>query len=216
MVTERETSLGFPFRFSERAADALFAMPQTVAFLHLMVSLSAHAYVSNGFTQSLRSLIAFRRGRKGERLVLAGRVQQLVWFLHRGTAREVSLGEDGLERTSWFWHASDFLFSYPGFFSREAALSDIELVEDSLLLEISFEHFLWLKESFPEVELLVEKIRAQHEKQRVAYARDLLDLRASERYRKLFAAHRELFNVARHRDIASFLGIRDDSLRRYQ
>lgn len=196
--------------------EPLFAMPATIAFLHLMVSLSAYASISGEFTESLRPLVELRRGRKGERLVQRGRLQQRVWFIHQGTAREVTLGSDKEERTSWFWTASDFLFTYPGFFAQEPAMSAIELIEDSLLMEISLENFLWLKHTFAQAEVLVEKIRSSHERARVLHAKELVELSAKERYQKLFEQRKPLFKVAKQKDIASFLGIKSDGFHRYQ
>lgn len=95
-------------------------------------------------------------------------------------------------------------------------MAAIELIEDSLLMEISLENFLWLKETFAEVEVLVEKIRAGHERARVLHAKELVELSAKERCQKLFEKRKSLFNVAKQRDIASFLGIKSDGLHRYQ
>ncbi len=186
------------------------------AFLHLMVQLSSYAAVSTELTLVLRSLLVLRELNKGTVLVDCGKRQQVVWFLHSGTAKEVTPSEAMTGgRVSWFWFSSDFLFSYPGFFAQEPAVASIELVEDSVLLEISYRDFMGLREGFAEMPLLVEKIRAHYEKARVGHAGDLVNLSARERYRKFFQEHKGLFNVAKHRDIASFLGIRDDGFHRY-
>lgn len=192
-------------------------MPGHTAFLHLMVSLSAYVRVSSGLALALGELVCLRELKRGGVLVEQGKSQQVVWFVHMGTAKEVSACDNLLgSRVSWFWSASDFVFSYPGFFAREPAVASIELVEDSVLLEIAYADLMGLKEEFEEVGLLVEKIRAGHEKLRAAHAMDLVNLNARERYRKFFEGNKRLFNVAKHKDIAGFLGIRDDGFHRYQ
>lgn len=207
---------GALFVFFCRSAIAIVMFFPT-AFLHLMVSLSSYAKVSAEFTLALRPLLDLREMRRGTLLVEKGKRQQVVWFLHLGTAKEVTVDEVSMEgRVSWFWYPSDFLFSYPGFFAQEPAIASIELVEDSVLLEISYADFMEVRDSYAEVPLLVEKIRAHYEKMRVGHAADLVNLNARERYQKFFAAHKGLFNVARHKDIASFLGIKDDGFHRYQ
>lgn len=186
------------------------------AVVHLLERLSFFHVLSIGFRQALPGLLKYSELKKGTQLVKCGKRQDIVWFLHRGTAKEVSPLDDNAQgRTSWFWFASDFLFSYPGFFNREPASAGIELVEDSVLLEISYDDFMSLRMGFSEVHLLVEKIRGYYEGLRVGHAQDLVNLSAKERYLKFFQERKSLFNVAKHRDIASFLGIRDDGFHRY-
>jgi len=107
-------------------------------------------------------------------------------------------------------------FPMQGLWRRSPAVASIELVEDSVLIEISYVDFMSLLESFGEVPSLVEKIRANYQKMRAGNSVDLANLYARERYQKFFGLHKELFNVAKHKDIASFLGIRDDGFHRYQ
>ncbi|RYG54890.1 MAG: Crp/Fnr family transcriptional regulator [Chitinophagaceae bacterium] len=184
--------------------------------MHLLVQLSGYASASGELVEALRGLVVLRSGKRGEVLVERGKRQKVVWFLHSGSAKEVSPCERVAGgRVSWFWFSSDFLFSFPGFFAQLPAVSSVELVEDSVLLELSFGDFASLRERFLELGVMVEKIRAHYEKGRVAHAGDLVDLSAKERFDKFFKLHKGLFNVVRHKDIASFLGIRDDGFHRY-
>ncbi|MEJ5996588.1 cyclic nucleotide-binding domain-containing protein [Pedobacter sp. Du54] len=186
------------------------------ALLHLMVSLSSYASLSTGFATALSPLVNCRSLKKGRVLVEVGRKEQLVWFLHAGTVKEVTaIQEQGTERVSWFWFPSDFIFYYPGFFAREPSASRIELVEDSLVLEIAYRDFISLVEKFSEVPLLIEKIRSRYENQRVSHSASLTTLNAKQRYLKFYQAHKNIFNVVKHKDIASFLGIKNDGFRRY-
>jgi len=193
-------------------------MLEQTAFLHLLVTLtsfSGRPGFAVGFMEALREKVVLRKLARGTVLLERGKRQQVVWFVHSGTVKELSASGDGGERVSWFWFASDFVFSFPGFFAQEPALSSMELVEDSVLLELSFAGLMELKEEFGELGLLVEKIRSRAERERALHAGDLVGLSARERFRKFFGLHKGLFNVARHKDIASFLGIRDDGFHRY-
>jgi len=108
-----------------------------------------------------------------------------------------------------------FVYAYPGFFSQGVAVNDIVLIDESVLIEISYEKFMQLRDGFDEVPLLVEKIREYYDGLRLAHAADVLTLKAGERFKKFIAGNKALFRVAKRRDIASFLGIKDDSLRRF-
>lgn len=143
--------------------------------------------------------------------------QTMVWFLFKRHAKEVSPSAQEMKgRASWFWFPGDFLFSYQGFFAQEPSMANMQLIEDSVLLEISYADFVALRESYVEVPPLVEKIRGYYERLRVEHADDLLNLLARERYMKFYGALKELFNVAKQKDIAAFLGIKDDGFHRYQ
>lgn len=186
------------------------------AFLHLLVQLNGYAPVSRELSEVLREMVVLRQGKRGEVLVELGKKQQLVWFLHSGTAMEVCPCErltDG--RVSWFWFPSDFLFCFPGFFAQVPVECSIVLVEDCVLLELSFSDFVGLRERFLEVGVMAEGIRALYERARAAHAGDLVNLSAKKRFDQFFRLHKGLFNVAKHKDIASFLGIKDDGFHRY-
>lgn len=191
-------------------------MLSQIAFLHFLVQLNGYVPVSVELGEALRSVAVLREFKKGMVLVERGKRQRLVWFMHSGSAKEVTLHEvvaNGM--VSWFFFASDFLFAYPGFFAGEPSVSSIELLEDSVLMEMDYTDLLRLGERFKEIALVIEKIRAVHERARAGHAGDLVSLSSKERYLKFFGLHKGLFNVARHKDIASFLGIKDDGFHRY-
>jgi len=186
------------------------------AFEMLCRRLSSFHPFSLVFRAELQSMLSLVEFNKGEVMVATGQRQAKVWFLCHGHAKEIScFDRDVRERVSWFWFAGDFIFSYPGFFSQEPAITDIVLIEGCTLLEISFEDFMRLRDGFVEVPLLVEKIRSHCELLRVGHASDLVNLSAKERYQSFYGQHRSLFQVAKQKDIASFLGIRNDGFNRY-
>lgn len=191
-------------------------MLSQIAFLHFMVQLNGHAPLSVGLGMALRELVVLRELKKGSVLVERGKRSQVVWFIHSGSAKEVTHAEGCFScRVSWFFFASDFVFAYPGFFAGEPASASIELLEDSVLLEIGLADLMGLRAGFAEVGLLVEKVRAANERARALHGGDLVNLSARERFQKFYGLHKGLFNVARHKDIASFLGIKDDGFHRY-
>ncbi|RBQ11549.1 hypothetical protein DRW42_03550 [Pedobacter miscanthi] len=170
--------------------------------------------ISPGFIALMKPLLGFIHEEKGKLLLYRGQKPTRVWYILKGFAKETSY-DAGIGRTSWFWGEGDFVYAYPGFFSQGTAINDIELIDDALLIEISYEKFMELRNGFGEVPVLVEKIRDYYDGLRLAHASDLLTLKAAERFRKFITQSKGLFGIAKRRDIASFLGIKDDSLRRY-
>lgn len=192
-------------------------MPFESCFLHLVDRLSLFSPPSTGLVLALKKVLSLVSLEKGRVLVDIGKRQQLVWFMISGTAKEVTPAQGFAKgKATWFWFEDDFVFSYPGFFAQEPAISSIELVEDSRMLQLSYPDFMLLKERFSEMHLLVEKVRGHYDRVRVQHTLDMASLSAKERYQKFYAAHKRVFNVARHKDIAAFLGIKDDGFHRYQ
>lgn len=209
--------LSAPYVLDVAGGMCLIVMLYDAAFDLLCRRLSSFHPFSLVFKAELQSMLSLVELKRGALMVACGQRQAKVWFLCQGHAKEVSCSEqDGKEHVSWLWFAGDFLFSYPGFFAQEPAIADMRLIEDCTLLEISFDDFVQLRESFPEVPILVEKIRSYYERLRVGHASDLVNLSARERYQRFYGQHRSLFQVAKQKDITSFLGIRNDGFHRYQ
>lgn len=186
-------------------------------FLHLIERLSSFHPMSSGLVLALKHSLRLVEYGRGQILVNVGKRQEMVWFLVNGTAREVTPSIDFKKgKVSWFWFEDDFVFSYPGFFAQEPAQASIELVEQCRMLQLSYVDLMLLRERFFDMQLLLERLRSYYERARVNHANDLANLPAKERYLKFYSSHKRIFNVARHKDIASFLGIRDDGFHRYQ
>jgi CRP-like cAMP-binding protein len=193
----------------------LFLMVSQVAIAGFMEFLSGFGALSPGLVLEFRELLSVRSLGSGEVLVERGRRQHSVCFLFAGVGREVVIVE-GADRTGWFWFSPSLVFAYPGFFSMEAAPAQIVMLCDGIVVELDLSQWVDLLARHGELGLVVERLRASHERERMAHGLMLTTVPARERYRVFFAAHPWLFNLARHRDIASFLGIRDDGFHRYR
>jgi hypothetical protein len=147
-------------------------------------------------------------------LLKAGNRPAHLWFMYEGFAREIGHDEE-YERTSWFYFAGDFMYSYPSFFSQLPAFRDIEIIDKSTLIEISYKDLIGLRHDFEELNLIFDLARDQCESERARYAAENHTLSAGERYEQYYQKHKPLFNIARHKDIASFLRIKSDGFRRY-
>lgn len=164
----------------------------------------------------LKPLLSSRHFTVLKNILRVGELPQQIWFVAKGLAREVTLSADVAQgRTSWFWHEGDFVFAQSGFFAGKPSFVDIEVYPGTVLMEISRADFLALMEKFDEVRMLAEKIRYENEAARSAHVSDLFSLRHAEMVKRFCLLHREVLLIARRGDIASFLGIRDNSLHRY-
>jgi hypothetical protein len=172
--------------------------------------------MSPGFYKALMPLLKVFKFPNSEYILRKGRKAKFAWFVAEGYLREVTNSNpSSIAHTTWFWYPNDFVLAYPVFFNQKEAVSDIEVLPNTTLLEISYEDFVSLKTSFPEVDKLVEEVKFHYDKARLDHQEDLFNLSGKQKYQKFHKAHPALFNVVKHKDITSFLGMKDFSFRRY-
>ena len=171
--------------------------------------------MSPAFYNALMPLLKLYNFSNSEYILRKGRRAKFAWFVLKGYLREVTNASDSTTHTTWFWYPDDFVLAYPVFFNQKDAVSDIEVLPNTSLLELSYEDFLSLKDSFPEVNKLVEEVKFYYDTARIDHHEDLFNLSGKQNYQKFHSAHPGLFNVAKHKDITSFLGLKDFSFRRY-
>jgi CRP-like cAMP-binding protein len=178
--------------------------------------ISSFCEISPAFSNALRPLLKMYKFPNSEYILRKGRKAKFAWFVIEGYLREVTNGSSANPaRTTWFWYPNDFVLAYPVFFNQKEAISDIEVLPNTVLLELSFEDFILLKTSYPEVNRLVEEVKFYYDKSRLDHYEDLFNLSGKQKYQKFHSAHPALFNVVKHKDITSFLGMKDFSFRRY-
>lgn len=172
--------------------------------------------ISPAFEAALKPKLKLFKFLNSEYILRRGRKPRFAWFVIEGYLREITYTNQAyIEHTTWFWYPNDFVLAYPVFFNQKDAISDIEVLPNTVLLEISHEDFIMLKTTFPEVIKLVEEVKYYYDKARLDHNEDLFNLSGKQKYEKFHTAHRGLFNVAKHKDIASFLGLKDIGFRRY-
>lgn len=171
--------------------------------------------LSDALINALRPLANERTFRKNQHILNIGDEQHSIYFIIAGYAREVTPSEEHSNgQTTWFWFADDFVF-HNGFFSKQSSEIDVEVYHDTTVLEISYENLRILMSRYPEVFILGEKLRIHYDRFRKQHISDLVSLRRWEHFELFYSRYKLLFNIARHRDIASFLGIRNHGLNRY-
>lgn len=185
-------------------------------FQALVDRINSFYIVSQPLLNALRSLLRVYHFPNAEYILRKGRRARFAWFIVDGYVREVNnnIGKDNTH-TTWFWYPGDLVLAYPVFLNQKDAVSDIEVLPNTTLLEISHEDFIYLKTKFPELGMLIEEIKYYYHKGRLDHNEDLFILSGKQKYRKLHQAHPKLFNVAKHKDIATFLGLKDIGFRRY-
>lgn len=172
--------------------------------------------ISGVFEKALKPLIIQKEVGTVKNMLREGEVQQQIWFVVSGLVREISSSADTVSgRTSWFWYEGDFVFAHPGFFAGLPSLVEIEAYPGTVLLELSRLDLALLIQNFQEGSLLIETLRYRNQAARSAHTSDLVNLKHAEMVRRYYHEHKVVFLTARAKDIASFLGIKDNGIHRF-
>lgn len=165
----------------------------------------AQTAIQNCFSQVILS--------KNEFLLTEGKICRHLYFMEQGALRGF-YNLDGKEITYWFAFEGDFVTSFHSFTTQQPAVENIQLLEGSVLWAISKETLMDLFNQFHEIERLV----------RIAYERYYVRLEerfvnaqfrtAAERYEQLIQQTPHIIERIPLGQIASYLGISQETLSR--
>jgi len=187
---------------------------ETLAIESLFRVLNFISPLSYAFIERVRSYLRLESCAKRTILLKEGQIARKVYFISKGFARSFYVDKDGREHTLWFMGEGDVMLSVYGFYRQQPAAENIELIEDSILLSLTWELVQTIYRDFPEFNyhgrLLTEKYYLQSEERAIL----LRTRNPAERYASLLAAHPEILQKAPLKDVASYLNINQETLSR--
>lgn len=147
-------------------------------------------------------------------LVRQGDVSRKVYFIVRGFSRSFFHDKEGREHTLRFSGKMDLLISVYSFFMLEPAFESIELLEDSILMSMTWDQLQAIYGEYPEFNyhgrILTERYYVQSELRAVLIRTKNLQ----DRYQLFLKHFPAVLKKAPLRQIASFLGITQETLSR--
>lgn len=151
---------------------------------------------------------------RGHVLVEAGSISRYMYFINTGFLRLYYINQEGEEVTSHINCPMDFMTAFSSYVSQAASGETFECITDCQLLRIrhnELETLIRHNQRWSEFGKIVyeEVIRYNEEK-----ARDLVSLTAEQRYLKLLDRHPDIVQHVPLQYIASFIGIKPESLSR--
>jgi len=143
----------------------------------------------------------------------AGHMENRVYFLDSGFARNYYYDHHGNEHTVRFWQSGDILFSYEGYY-KVSSYFYTEILEETRMTTLSYANVHELDETFPEMQVLIKTMLLKY--QREEYQKQqLIALPAQERFQLLKKTQPSLFQKAPARIIASYLHLTRETVTRY-
>lgn len=157
--------------------------------------------------------IQVKKVSKGEVILREGQYVKASYHLYKGCIREYYL-KDGEERTVGFYTAGDNLTGDGERADTQPSSVSWECMVDSIVSVFSFEVEREMFRKFPRLESMC---RTEVEKQYSNFRTDMQHFRGAspgERYEDLMKAKPELFQFVPLYHIASYLGVKPESLSR--
>jgi CRP-like cAMP-binding protein len=160
-----------------------------------------------------RDLLTRRFLKKGEFLSQAGEISNYVSFINRGSLRVyMEISEQEISKHFFFDH--EYASDYASFLTRTPGLLNIRALEDTELMELSYENVQMLYERYPVWQkygrLIAEKLYIQVANR----TQELLLKSPEEMYIRLIETQSPIIARIPQHYIASYLGIQPESLSR--
>ncbi|TAE50054.1 MAG: Crp/Fnr family transcriptional regulator [Bacteroidetes bacterium] len=168
--------------------------------------------LSDSDWEAIAACIRLRKAVPGELLLEEGQVCRSLYFLESGLLR-FFVWKEGVDVTKFFTEAPYTLTSTQSFNSEQPARESIEVLEESLLWEMSFEdaHLLLERRAWSTfVRKLVQEVQGYLEE----ILEELQTQTAENRYLQMTERNPGLLQRVSLKHLASYLGIAPQSLSR--
>ena len=163
--------------------------------------------------RSFSQKLTVKRFKKDEFLVQEGKYCKEICFLESGSARSFHT-VNRKEISNWFVFSNMPLTSYFSFVSQSPSKESIQFLEDSTLYSINYDELQQLYNAFHGIERLGREIAEFYFLWQEERTLSLQSLSAKERYENLLVQEAHLLQKVSLGQIASYLGITQESLSR--
>ena len=163
--------------------------------------------------QALLERLNIRSVDKGEYIVKEGQYAHHAYFILQGTARAFYL-KDGKDVSDWFAFENEFISSIVSLFGDKPSPHYIEVLQDSILIEISKEVMDELAEKYHDFERLIREVVTQTMLSQQERISSILFHSAEQRYEQILSIRPDIINRVPLMHIASYLGMTLETLSR--
>jgi CRP-like cAMP-binding protein len=155
----------------------------------------------------------FKHFEKGERTISEGKVENYIYFVIEGMARNFFHKNDK-ETSLDFFFAGSFFGSHESFLMREPSRLNIEALTPLTVMRMHYDDLQALYAMSPKLQQVGRVLTEELFRRLSERLQDLLSMSASERYHKLLAAQPQYVQHIPLKYLASYLNVTPESLSR--
>lgn len=179
----------------------------------LLACISHYYPISEAAKNDLALILKKQTLFKNAILEKGGSVCHHLYFIEQGGVRGF-YNLDGKEVTYWFAFENDFATTFYSFIARKPGIETVQLLEDSIVWSISYDELQCLFDKHHDMERMVRII---YERSYIRLEERIIRLQfipAKERYEQLLVETPQLLNRVSLGQLASYLGISQETLSR--
>ena len=158
--------------------------------------------------------LSYRQLSAGDHYVREGQHVHTIAYIQEGFMRTYQIDYQGNDITLEFHRPNSFCGSYYGFYARQPALDNLIAITDCTIGTITYDQLMEFYGENININIFGRKLIEQ-----VCIAKDfriakMLQSDAEERYRWFMEAYPDILQVAQLQHIATYLGIKPETLSR--
>lgn len=168
--------------------------------------------LSDALKEYLSQRVKLRKFKKGHILLLPGEIANNIYFISKGLLRAYFTDDEGKEHTFWLMKELDMMASAFSFFTRQPGDLTIEVMEDCELIIIDYDTLEQVYKEFIEFNIVGRVLTQKYYALSDERAMILRMSRMKDRYWYMVENHLELVNRVNNVYMASYLGMRRETL----
>jgi CRP/FNR family transcriptional regulator, anaerobic regulatory protein len=169
---------------------------------------------SEELEEKLKVLLERKEFSKGQFLFRQGDVSRQVFFIEKGFVRVFYTSESGKEITAWFSAENSFITPIDSFYKHNAAQDNCEILEESVVYSLKYSELENLIDNNPEAAKFAFFTSFEIAQKMSEFIVSIKFQSAEERYNTLMQRYPHIFQRASLGQIASYLGITQETLSR--
>jgi CRP/FNR family transcriptional regulator, anaerobic regulatory protein len=166
-----------------------------------------------GFYNDLETMVTERDLPRKTILLKQGMICKEVSLMVKGLARAYYFRND-TDITSSFMRENELIISVNSFFRQNPSYENIELMEDSTLITIKYDHLAELYKRHPQFNFVTRVLTEQYYIKSEERAYSMRMKTARERYELMLSGDPQIFQRVPLKHIASYLGMKAETLSR--
>ena len=183
------------------------------AFEKLVDYISSYIAISEDEIKILAELTQVKQFKKGAFLLKAGKVANAFFYNASGIIR-LYYEVNNEERTGFFYNENVFINPYASFRKQEPSAYFLRVIKDTDVVIFKYDILESLLDKVPKLEKLARMIMEQELMVLQEVVESMVTLSPEERFVRLMEKNPEIFQQNSQAQIASFLGIKPESLSR--